>query len=401
MAEQAPQAHKEILQPTKPDIHFERAHHTLSSAEAQLLYNRFLQGDKTAHGWNKEVTQSMAAYKPVFLALDGQAPLQVGEFTWVPGQSPLPLSDMDKQLLWFAVPGAPSEINDKGAVSVIAGDVLYRNVFPYVRNKKELPQEAVNASDALERDSSNDLFGNPKINELAQLFEMSAEDLVIALPMTLLARNVLRRATHYQPTKYSRREFLKRSLPVIAGAAALLSGAGGLTYGRYKMSTGEQIASAVNEQTREELQAIASIMRPRIARSIYADGRTALLDAKLRAFMQGKQGAGAVVMGEFHDPDVLNTADETTLIHDYAKDILETVDEIFDAQKMKLDPHERAARHQALLHYLAKEDVYTVTDPGGTTINPDLPKIIPQHVRYEGTFQCPQVEQAVSDLRLR
>src|SRR5712692_6536404 len=114
MAEQAPQTYKEVLQPTKPDIHFERAHHTLSSVEAQLLYNRFLQGDKTAHGWNKEVTESLASYKPLFLALDGQVPLQVGEFTWVPGQSPLPLSDADKQLLWFALPGAPSEINNTG-----------------------------------------------------------------------------------------------------------------------------------------------------------------------------------------------------------------------------------------------------------------------------------------------
>src|SRR6266571_9307209 len=110
MAEQSSQLPKEAAQTTKPDIHFERAHHAQSSAEENGLYQLFLQGDITAHGWNKEVTQSMASYKPLFLALDGQAPLQVGEFTWVPGQSPLPLSDMDKQLLWFAVPGAPSEI---------------------------------------------------------------------------------------------------------------------------------------------------------------------------------------------------------------------------------------------------------------------------------------------------
>ncbi len=399
MVEQASQLPKEVAQTTKPDIHFERAHHALSPVEAQISFIRFLQGDKTAHGWNREVTESMASYKPLFLALDGQTPLQVSEFTWIPGQNPLPLSDVDKQLLWFAVPGAPSEINDTGKVSVVAGDIIYSNVFPYVRNNKELPQEAFNALDVLGRDSSNDLFDNPKINELAQLFEMSAEDLIIALPMALLTRNTLRRPIHYQPTKYSRREFIKRSIPVVAGVAALLSGAGGLTYERYKMSTGEQIAHASNEQTREELQTIAAIMRPRIARSIYVDGRTALLDAKLRAFMKGKQGAGAVVMGEFHDPDVLNTADETTLIHDYAKDILETVDEIFEAQKMKLDPHERTVRRQSLLQYFAKEDVYTITDPGNPTINPNLPNIIPQHVRYEGTFQCPQVEQAVSDLR--
>ena len=151
MAEQASQLPKEVAQPTKPDIHFERAHHALTSAEADGLYQRFLQGDKTAHGWNKEVTQSMASYKPIFLALDGQTPLQVGEFTWVPGQNPLPLSDVDKQLLWFAVPGAPSEINGTGKVSVVAGDILYSNVFPYVRNNKELPQEALNALDVLEK----------------------------------------------------------------------------------------------------------------------------------------------------------------------------------------------------------------------------------------------------------
>ncbi len=66
---------------------------------------------------------------------------------------------------------------------------------------------------------------------------------------------------------------------------------------------------------------------------------------------------------------------------------------------MKLDPLERAIRRQALLHYFAKGDVYTVTDPGGAAINPSLPQIVPQHVRYEGTFQCSQVEQAVSDLQ--
>ena len=233
---------------------------------------------------------------------------------------------------------------------------------------------------------------------MAQLFEMSAEDLVIALPMALLAKNTLRRPIRYQPTKYSRREFLKRSIPVVADAAALLSGAGGLTYWRYEMSTGEQIAYTSNEQTREDLQTIAAIMRPRLARSIYVDGRTALLDAKLHAWMQGKQSAGAIVMGPFHDPDILDTEDETTLIHDYAKDILETTDEILDAQKVKRTHSEKAARYQALLRYFAKVDTYTVTDPGGSTINPNLPKIIPQHVRYNGTSQCPQVEQAVSDL---
>lgn len=401
MAEQVSQLPEELVQSTQPDIHFERAHHALSPVEAQISFNRFLQGDKTAHGWNREVTERMAQYKPAYLALDGQTPLQIGEFSWIPGQNPLPLSDTDKQLLWFAVPGAPSEINTTGRVSVVAGDVLYSTIFPFVRNNKQLPQEALNTLDTWERDSSGDLFGNPKINELAQLLEMSAEDFVIALPMALLTRNILRRPSHYQPTKYSRREFLKRSIPAVVGAAALLSGTGGLTYKRYEMSTGEAIASTSNEQARDELQSIAAIMRPRLARSIYIDGRTALLDAKLRTFMQDKQGAGAIVMGAYHDPDILNTADETTLIHDYAKDILETVDEKFDMQKVKLDPLERAVRCKALMHYFAKSDVYKVTDPGGATMNPDLPKIVPQHVRYEGTFLCPQVEQAVSDLRLR
>src|SRR5436309_2932409 len=147
MAEQVSPLPKEVAQTTKPDIHFERAHHGLTSAEAQRSFNSFLQGDKTAHGWNREVTQSMASYKPLFLALDGQTPLQVGEFTWLPGQNPLPLSDTDKQLLWFAVPGTPSEINDKGMVSVIAGDVLYSSIFPFVRNSKETLPEALNASD--------------------------------------------------------------------------------------------------------------------------------------------------------------------------------------------------------------------------------------------------------------
>lgn len=401
MGELVSQLPKEVAQPAKPDIHFERAHHALSAVEVQISFNRFLRGDKTEHGWNREVTERMAQYKPLFLALDGLTPLQAGEFSWIPGQNPLPLSDVDKQLLWFAVPGAPSEINNTGAVSVVSGDVLYSTIFPFVRNSKQMPQEALGSLDTLERDSSGDLFRNPKINELAQLLEMSAEDFVIALPMALLARNVLRRPSHYQPTKYSRREFLKRSIPAVVGAAALLSGTGGLTYGRYEMSTGEPIAYTLSERTKDELQAIAAIMRPRLARSVYVDGRTALLDAKLQSFMQGKQGAGVVVMGAYHDPDILNTADETTLIHDYAKDILETVDEIFDAQKVKLDPLERVVRRQALMHYFAKSDVYTVTDPGGATINPDLPKNVPQHVRYEGTFQCPQVEQAVSDLRLR
>src|SRR5205085_7758676 len=112
------------------------------STEGETLFNRFLQGDKTAHGWNREVTQSMASYRPLYLALDGQTPLYEGKFTWIPGQSSLPLSNVDKQLLWFATPGAPREINDKGVVSVLAGDVLYTNLFPFVRNNKETLPEA-------------------------------------------------------------------------------------------------------------------------------------------------------------------------------------------------------------------------------------------------------------------
>ena len=407
MAEQASQLSKEVAHTTKPDIHFERAHHALTSAEANALYQRFLQGDKTAHGWNKEVTESMASYQPRYLALDGQKPLLTGRLSRFTNQNQLPLSDEDKQLLWFAVPGAPSEINKQSVVSVVAGDSKYSDLFPFFRDINEVVQDQQTiqaieyASETLERDSSNDYFGNPKVNGLAQLLEMSVEDLAIALPVALGVKNIARRAMGYQPTKYNRREFFKRNIPRVIGAAALLSGFGGSTYGRYDLTTGEPIALSSNEQTREKLQAIAAIVRPRLERSIYVDGRTALLDAKLRVFMQGKQGAGAVVMGAFHDPYVMHTqADESDLIRAYAQDSLETIHELRDALKVRPNSAETRELDKGILAYLAKADVYTVSDPGEPTINPNLPTIVPKHVKYEGTFQCAQVEQAVRDLRL-
>lgn len=401
MAEQASSVGKEVLQPPRPDIHFERAIHAPSETEATIEYRRFLAGDKTAHGWNKEVTESMASYQPRYLALDGQAPLFTGNLAQFTEQVPLPLTDIQKQLLWFDVPGAPSEINKQGVVSIVAGDVIYNNLFPFFRNSNEIIQDnqtalaVQNASDTL----YNDSYGNLKLNGLGQLLEMSAEDLAIALPIALGAETIARRAMRYQPTRYNRREFFRRNIPRVVGAAAFLGGLGGFTYGRYDLTTGESIALSSNEQMRERLQAIAAIVRPRLERSIYVDGRTALLDAKLRSFMQGKQGAGAVVMGAFHDPDVIHTQnDESELIRAYAQDSLETIRELREALKVKPNDAETRELDKGMLAYLAKADVYTVSDPGGATINPNLPNIVPKYVNYEGAFQCAEIEQAVSSL---
>src|SRR5207302_1892723 len=135
------------------------------------------------------------------------------------------------------------------------------------------------------------------------------------------------------------------------------SGFGSLTYGRYDLTTGEPIALVSDEQTRERLQAIAAILRPRLERSIYADGRTALLDVKLRSFMQGKQGAGAVVMGAVHDPDVIHSQDdESDLIRAYAQDSLETIHQLREALKVKLNATETRELDKGMLEYLAKAD---------------------------------------------
>src|SRR5436305_1923248 len=171
MAEQASHLYEETRQPRKGDIYFERATHAVTQAEKaeeQAKYYRFLAGDKTAHGWNREVTQSMMAYQPLSLALDGLPPLLTGNLAHLyPQLRSYPLTDEYKQSLWFALPGAPSEINKQGVVTLVAGDVSYNNVFLFFRDISEPMQDMQtgqaiqNAYDTLQSDASgSNLFAN-------------------------------------------------------------------------------------------------------------------------------------------------------------------------------------------------------------------------------------------------
>src|SRR5205823_1906144 len=124
--------------------------------------------------------------------------------------------------------------------------------------------------------------------------------------------------------RVSRRELLDKSLKVALKTTIL----GSLL--RYPLPYVTTLAS--NEQTEEFLQTVANVLRTRIVRSTFLDGRTALLLAKAddaqAALSSSLPTENVVVMGSAHvdmAPTYMqNKQERNTAIAAYAQELLDT-----------------------------------------------------------------------------
>ena len=199
--------------------------------------------------------------------------------------------------------------------------------------------------------------------------------------------------------KISRRQFLDKTIKTATGTLV----AGSLL--RYELPN---IAAIVpDEATEQFLETVDSIVRPRLARSVFIDGRTALLLAKAEdaqtTLSDLQQAKNVVVMGSAHT-EIVSTylqrkEERNTAIADYAGELLETAKEVYATYNHVPPGHTPAKVIQTVLNYVSQVDIVKVTDPGGLSFQPNVAHTIDKQVLPYKSFNSPQVEQAIQHLR--
>ncbi len=316
-------------------IHFEPGIHPRTESDAATVYNDFSQGNLDAHGWNTEVGERIASYAytapALLLTIDGLSPVP---------QSPHPLftSLQEAGIIWTHVPARPNKLNHTGQVYVVKGDIDYdrlpQTVLPDVKESVSLYQQTMNIEE-IEGENANQVHNTAIAGETAGIAALGAALWGARKLLSPSATNA----------NISRRQFLRKSLAVATSVAT----AGSLL----RLETPNITASVPNEPTKEFLQTVDNIIRPRLARSTYVDGRTALLLAKAEdaqaTLSEFSQATNAVVMGSLH-ADIASTyiqdkSERSKAITAYAQELLEVARQVYGSYRRFIVPTQHFPSH--------------------------------------------------------
>lgn len=159
-------------------------------------------------------------------------------------------------------------------------------------------------------------------------------------------------------------------------------------------------AGSETEQSRENFQKLATILRPRLKEhSWWVDGRTALLAAKTEEAIdilgKPKGTNAAIVMGPGHTFEgqrlLENKEARKEVIRRFAEKTILICDDVLSEYGFGGD---RPAAHQAMLKEISLTDILWVGDVRKGMSKPALEK----RVRLIESFMSPQVEEAIKGL---
>jgi hypothetical protein len=194
-----------------------------------------------------------------------------------------------------------------------------------------------------------------------------------------------------------RRQFLGNAIGVTAGIMA--------TGSLLRLET-PYIANVKDEPTKDFLETVANVVRPRIARSLIIDGRTAMLLAKaedVQAILpELSQAVNVVVMGNQHldmVPTEQDKGERNKAIAAYAEELLASAQQVYADYFHILPEHIPPQVINSVLNYVSQVDIVEVTDPGGPTIQPNFPQTVDKQITPYKSFHSPQVEEAIKPLR--
>ncbi len=372
--------HQESLVPKERQldgqIFFEPGVHS-DGTELRQFYSKGV-GDIDTFAWNSEVARRMSEYQPSIVAVDGSYPNSLHLDLDSLGDYPISA----KRWVWMGLPARPSEINNKGELIVVAGDVSYTNIKYEIEDSASI-EERLDIS----RFTSNE-------GERRQIFEKNeATREVVATAALLSLANIAlwyegNRANSQSPL-ISRRSFIKGM------GVALLAG------GMLAKLSPQLAAYAPNTKTENFLEQIMDIAKNRFSDETQLDGRTALLISKSRAAIeQGltpPDAKASVLMGNSHGfkaQDFLESAKERKkAIHDYANLLTEYLRDVSD--RFPKFSFERTQK--IMLDMLATGDLLVARDPDESLES--LDKMVDGSVQYIGSFVSPEVLEATEDLR--
>ncbi len=373
----------------RSDIHFEPGIHPRTEDENVTVYNGFYKGDLDVHGWNKEVGERIASYAwsspALLLTIDGVVPQP-------PSVYPQLTSLQEAIYTWVRLPARPIKLNQTGKIYVVKGDTDYyrlpQAVLPTVQESASLKQQ-MDAKYHAEVENSSLIQQQAIVGETA---------IITALGMVLWAAN-----KYANPLignqKISRRQFLDKTIKAATGTVGVGS------FLRYELPN---ITTVIPHKSTEEFfQIVDNVVRPRLVRSTFIDGRTALLLAKAEDAqpMLGDlhQAKNVVVMGSAHT-DMVSTylqgkEERNNAIAGYAGELLETAKEVYATYNHVPPEHTPTNVIQSVLNYVSQVDIVEVSDPGGSSFQPDFPRTVDKQMTPLKTFNSPQVEQAIQHLR--
>lgn len=346
---------------SRPVIHFESGMHPLGFQAQNQVVQRFKDtGDLDTHIWNREVGKRIASYAyndGLVLAVDGVGP--------DPIDRSLATTDDHETATrnWVKLPARPLELTKSGTLYLVGADF----------------------SPAL--GSYNHDEGEKELGEYAR--SLVGENALIAA--TLLGIMGARQG------KFNRRDFLKA-----AGAGVVLTA--------IRPAPLVLAPASQSEEEQTAWQNLSNLLSPKLTSSVWTNGRTALLGAKMQDVAQSGLVPGsdektqyAVVMGSGHQDrygDFQQKQARDRAINSFAREIVEAGREIYAAANnisVDLVPDDHI---NSLLDYLAKVDIIEVRDPREYA-NKDFYKsgLVSACFTEVTSFQSPQVESAIADLR--
>jgi hypothetical protein len=362
-------------------IHFEPGLHNSDRSELKKIYQDFAHGDLTAHIWHPEVSERIASYaytaSGLLLSIDGLAP-------YPPSSHPVVAPQQEAINTWISLPARPNILNQTNKVYVLKGDNLaYRlpqAILPKVEEPEQLRQQ-MDAEDQTQSDNASVMIQQSIIEETTSIMTLGA---------------VLWGASKLLERKMSRRKFLGNMIAV--GTAGLVAG----SILRYPLP--DITASLPNEPTKDFLEVVDNFVRPRLTRSKFSDGRTALLLAKAEdaqnTFAHLSGIINTIVMGAGHGeiaPTYLQDKGERDkAIAAYTGELLDVAKEVYGHYYHISSKDMPTQIIQALSNYLSEVDIVEVTDPGGSSFQPNIPQTIENYIVSVNRFNSPQVIKAIA-----
>lgn len=365
----------------RSEVHFEPDVHPITDHEMAALYTNFTQGNLEAHGWNKEVSERIASYAynapTLLLSIDGLEPIP-----HTPKRLFSPLQEAS--ILWTHLPTRPNQLNHTGEVYVVRGDNCYLHIPQVVLSGGEEP---INLFSQVDARSAADATDASELN-LEAIGEETAD--IAALGAILWGASKFLSPSNMSQ-QMSRRRFLSKSLAAVAATAT--------TGSILRAALPNMTANASNETTEEFLQTVANIVRPRITRPVFQDGRTALLlakaeDAQVVFTEEIPQATNVVVMGYAHaDMAPTYTQDKgerNNAIVSFAQELLDIAKQVYGSYYHVSPEQIPPQATQSLLNYVSQVDIVKVTDPGGQSFQPSIAQTIDKQVTLYKSFNSPK-----------
>lgn len=199
---------------------------------------RFINGDLSAHYWNREILERISRYKPSFVCSDT-----------MPGIYGHVLYPDEISSAWYTLPGSPSQISGKDFVYSVAADYFGVGIDDDDKYLKE---------------------------SVASYAKEDATTFLVGVATAVAAKVMFDKFFSQKPEAMARRDFLKRT----AKWSAMGSGLFVASLPIVRWLSAYTAGQTSNRFLHDLLSDIADITRHRFSTPTWVDGRSALIIAK-------------------------------------------------------------------------------------------------------------------------